>query len=83
MTATAIRERLYDYIRVADDKKLKAIYMMLEDEIEETIEWWKDKSFVQELDTEYKAWKAGRAKSYTLSETTAAMEQQRKKRKTK
>ncbi len=33
MTTSAIREKLYDYIRVADDKKIKAIYMMLEDEI--------------------------------------------------
>ena len=31
MTAAAIRDRLYDYIKVADDKKIKAIYMMLED----------------------------------------------------
>lgn len=35
MTASNIRHRLYDYIRVAEDKKVKAIYTMLEDEIEE------------------------------------------------
>jgi hypothetical protein len=33
MTTAAIRDRLYDYIKVADDKKIKAIYMMLEDDI--------------------------------------------------
>ncbi len=49
ITANAIRHKLYDYIRVADDKKLRAIYNLLETEIEETNEWWKDKSFVAEL----------------------------------
>jgi hypothetical protein len=39
MNAAAIRDRLYDYIRVADDKKIKAIYMMLEDDIAEEAEW--------------------------------------------
>ena len=31
MTTSLVREKLYDYIRVADDKKIKAIFMMLED----------------------------------------------------
>ena len=50
MSSTAIRNKLYDYIRVADDKKLYAIYNLLEDEIEQTNEWWKDKKFINELD---------------------------------
>lgn len=33
MTTAAIRSKLADYIRVADEKKLKAIYIMVEDEI--------------------------------------------------
>jgi hypothetical protein len=36
MTPTTIRTKLYDYIRVAEDKKVKAIYHLLENEIEET-----------------------------------------------
>jgi hypothetical protein len=37
MTTAAIREKLFDYIRIADDKKLKAIYMILEDDISEKV----------------------------------------------
>lgn len=41
--ALNIRHKLYDYIRVADDKKLQAIYLLLENEMENTQEWWKIK----------------------------------------
>ena len=33
MTTATIRAKLADYIRIADDKKLKAIYVMVEEEI--------------------------------------------------
>jgi hypothetical protein len=56
MTATAIREKLYDYIRVADDKKVAAIYNLLEDQIEEYTDWHKDKIFVAELDARISNW---------------------------
>jgi hypothetical protein len=51
----AIRHKLYDFIRVADDKKLQAIYYLLESEIEHTKEWWKSKAFISELDKRYEA----------------------------
>ena len=34
MTTVAIRKKLADYIKVADDKKIKAMYALLEDDIE-------------------------------------------------
>jgi len=33
MTTAKIRERLLEYVRYADDKKVQAIYTMVEDEI--------------------------------------------------
>ena len=83
MTAAAVREKLYDYIRIADDKKVKAIYMMLEDEITEKTEWWKDNAFTKELDKRYKAWESGKEKGYSLSEIDASLEELSKKRSAK
>ncbi|NCU05042.1 MAG: hypothetical protein GXC73_13760 [Chitinophagaceae bacterium] len=71
MSGAAIREKLYDYIRVADEKKLKAIYSLLEDEINETADWWKDAAVVKELDKRYDNWLNEKEKAYTLEETAA------------
>jgi len=54
MQPLTTREKLYDYIRVADDKKIKAIYNLLENEIEEINEWWQNKVVTTELDKRYK-----------------------------
>lgn len=62
MTSLAIREKLYNYIRVAEDKKVKAIYTMLENEIEEVHDYWNDESFVQELDNRSADYKSGKDK---------------------
>lgn len=35
MTTVAIRKKLADYIKIADDKKIKAMYALLEDDIEQ------------------------------------------------
>ena len=35
MTTVAIRKKLVDYMKIADDKKVKAMYALLEDEIEQ------------------------------------------------
>ena len=68
MSNTAIRNKLYDYIRVADDKKLNAIYNLLENEIEQTNKWWKDKQFTQELDNRYQALENGLDKGFTIDQ---------------
>lgn len=64
----AIRQKLYDYIRVADDKKLHAIYNLLEDEIVHTNEWWKDKQFTKELDRRYQVLENGADKGFSIEQ---------------
>ncbi|UXE65735.1 MAG: addiction module protein [Chryseotalea sp. WA131a] len=76
----AIRHKLYDYIRVADDKKLSAIYHLLESEIEQTQEWWKDKEVTRELDQRYKALEDGTDKGFTLEELKSSVTKLRKKK---
>jgi hypothetical protein len=83
MTIAAVRDKLYDYIRVADDKKVKAIYTMLEDDITQELQWWKDNAFTQELDRRYKAWENGSEKGFSLAEVDASVEQLKKRRKAK
>jgi len=80
MTTSLVRENLYDYIRVADDKKIKAIFMMLEDEITEELEWWKDKGFTKELDNRYAAWAGGKEKGYSKMDIDDSIDQLKKKR---
>lgn len=83
MTPAAIREKLYDFIRIAEDEKVKAIYVMLEDTIREDAEWWKDKVFTNELDARYANYKSGKGKTYSLMEIEESIEELKQKRKAK
>lgn len=49
MKSTAIREKLYDYIRFADEKKVKAIYTIIENDMIVRDSPWEEESFVKEL----------------------------------
>ena len=77
-TTSSLRDRLYDYIRVADDKKLNAIYSLLENEIVDTKEWWKDKQFVAELDNRYAAMETGKDKGFTVEQLESSIAKLRK-----
>lgn len=50
MNTNTIRQKLYDYIRGAEDWKIKAIYTMLKEEIEESYDHLYDKAFLAELE---------------------------------
>ncbi len=50
MTTAAIREKLVSYLQTADEKKIKAIYTMVADEIN-TIENDWDDDFINEMQT--------------------------------
>jgi hypothetical protein len=71
MTTTAIRKKLVDYLKTADDKKIKAIYTMVEDEINTKANDW-DEPFITELEKRSKSLKSGTAKTYTWEETKKA-----------
>ncbi len=71
MTTKAIREKLVKYLQVADDKKVKAIYTMVEDETNTSENDW-DKNFIEELDKWRKSSLDGSAKIYTWEETKQA-----------
>ena len=78
--SSSIRHKLYDYIRLADDKKLNAIYHLLEGEIVETQEWWKDKGFMEELEKRYEALENGSDKGFTVEELKESIGKLRVKR---
>jgi hypothetical protein len=80
MTTAAVREKLYDYIRIADDKKVKAIYMMLEDEIIKKTEWWKDNAVIDELNNRYSNWESRKDKGYSLEDIEKSIDRLRIKR---
>jgi hypothetical protein len=68
MTTTNIRQKLHNYIEVADNKKIEAIYTMVENEIDDFENDW-DEAFKQELDSRYEEYKAGKAKLISAEES--------------
>ena len=74
MTTAIIRKRLTDYMQIADDKKVKAIYAMVEDEINTAENEW-DEKFIGELVRRSKAFATGKAKAYTWEDVKHAAKQ--------
>lgn len=83
MNTARIREKLYDYIRTADDKKVKAIYTMVEEDIDAVVNVWEDPSFLAELDRRLKGNEDGSARLFTLEEADQRARQALKKAKSK
>lgn len=71
MTTAKIRERLTEYIRFADDKKVQAIYAIVEDELIEQLDLWKDKDFIEELDRRIEELESGKIKGSTWEQVKA------------
>jgi len=80
MTTTAIREKLHDFIDVADDKKIEAIYTLLQEQISPVVDWSEDAEFVAELDERVRRYEAGIDKGYTWDELEASIAELKKKR---
>ena len=79
MGAAAIREKLQDYIKIADDKKVKAIYTMIESDIV-SLDWWKDEKLLAEFDKEAKDFETGKEKGFSIEEMNKRLDKIRKKR---
>jgi hypothetical protein len=58
MSTNTLRKKLQNYLEVADDKKIKALYAIMEDEIEESVGEYSDE-FKKELDRRYAYYKSG------------------------
>jgi hypothetical protein len=71
MTTSAIRKKLVSYLQIADEKKIKAIYTMVEDEINTVANDW-DEDFENDLTERGKGFITGTAKTYTWEETKQA-----------
>lgn len=81
MTTKAIRQKLVSYLQVADDKKVKAIYTMVEDEIESSDNDW-DENFIKDLEDRRDNFANGNGKTFSWEETkTAAIDHLKLKRK--
>lgn len=79
MNTTNIREQLHGYLEIADDKKLNAIYTMVEDEIKETIVKYSAESKV-ELDNRVNYYLKG-GKMVAPAQMIKRLQSLRKKRK--
>jgi DNA-binding protein Fis len=49
MKTVELKQKLHEYIDNAEEKKLKAIYIMVEDEIEQPYNYLNDEDFMKEL----------------------------------
>lgn len=68
MNTAAIRRQLHTYLEVAEDKKIKAIYTMMEEEIKESaVEYTPE--FKASLDRLHADYKSGKVKMITAEES--------------
>ena len=72
MSAAQIRQRLHELIEIAEDKKLKAIYALLEDD---AIDHQLSVQQKEELDRRYNDHINGIGRTYTWTDTVAMAHQ--------
>jgi len=76
MSIAELREELRHYIDIADDKKIEAIYTILENDIEHTNQYSPEeiKKFYERRDEHL----AGKTETYTMEEAHQYIRQQKK-----
>jgi hypothetical protein len=73
MNTAAIRQELHNYLEVAEDKKVKAIYTMMQESIKESAVDY-SKEFKAELDARYEMYKNGSAKMISAKESKSRLQ---------
>ena len=68
MDTASIRKKLHSYLEVADDKKVKAIYDIMENEIEASALKYTDE-IKEDLDNRYAEYKSDTTKAVTAQES--------------
>jgi hypothetical protein len=78
MTTTAIRKKLMTYIADADDKKVKSLYMLVEDDISKKTKFSLSAVQLKMLDAEKEKHINGKSKSYSWPEAKDIIRGKRK-----
>ena len=81
MRTAQIKQQLHDYINSAENKKLKAIYTLLEGDISEDYQLSPEQK--EELDRRYSDHQNGIGRTYTWEEAIAITDQALAKRESK
>jgi len=68
MSIETVRERLHEYISFADDKKVEAIYIMVEDEIIDHMNLWENADFLKELKNRLDDFESGKTQGISWEE---------------
>jgi hypothetical protein len=78
MTTTAIRKKLMTYIADADDKKVKGLYMLVEDDMSSKGKFKLSGEQVKMLEQEREKHIKGKSKSYSWEEAKQIIRGKRK-----
>ncbi len=74
METHEIRKKLQDYIASAEEEKVKAIYTVLESDIDNVYDHWDDPEFVAEMDSRMKSIEDGTAETISMEEMFSKMD---------
>ena len=73
-SASSLRDKLHQYIDIADEQKLNAIYVLLEEEID----WSYSTDVIDIIHQRRQLHLQGLSKSYTVEESLNSVRQQKK-----
>lgn len=79
MDTLTVRQKLFEYIRFAEDEKVEAIYTLIKDEAEQRYEWWNDEEMLAELDKSEADFRSGKDPGITWDALKAELLSRRKK----